>query len=147
MVMDADNLVYPRCLRRLADALDEQRDAAFAYSILEVFGAQRGLHSALGWDVRRLCAANDIDAQVMLRRAAIDAVGGYREVPGLLAGWEDWDLWLRFAARGMAGVHVREMLGRYRAQEGSMVSAANRFNDVMLERFEAAHRGLDFPLR
>ncbi len=145
--MDADNLVYPRCLRRLADALEEQPDAAFAYSILEVFGAQRGLHSAFGWDVRRLCTANDIDAQVMLRRSAIDAVGGYRDVPGLLPGWEAWDLWLRFAENGLGGVHVREMLGRYRAQDGSMVSAANRFNDVMLERFEAAHRRLDFPPR
>ena len=74
-------------------------------------------------------------------------LGGYRELPGLLLGWEDWDLWLRIVEAGGHGVLVPEMLGRYRSQGDSMVSGPNRFNDVMLERFEAAHPALDFPAR
>ena len=42
MVMDADNTVYPNCLRRLSDALDADPTAAFAYATLEAFGAQPG---------------------------------------------------------------------------------------------------------
>ena len=49
MVMDADNLVYPNCLRRLRDALDADPAAAFAYSTLEAFGADPGLRSHLDW--------------------------------------------------------------------------------------------------
>ena len=48
MMMDADNLVYPTCIRRLVDALAADPEAAFAYSTLEAFGAEPGLRSAAG---------------------------------------------------------------------------------------------------
>jgi len=147
MVLDADNLVYPRCIERLADALDDDPDALFAWSILERFGAETGLLSAHAWDARRLAERNQIDAQVMVRRTALADLGGYRELSGMLLGWEDWDLWLRVMASGRRGVLVPEILGRYRVQEGSMVTGANRFTDVMLERFEAEHPMIDFPQR
>ena len=67
MVMDADNLVYPRCLRRLSDALDDDPSAAFAYCTLEAFGADPGLRSHLDWHPPWLCEANYIDAQAMMR--------------------------------------------------------------------------------
>lgn len=124
MIMDADNLVYPTCLRRLADALSDDPSAAFAYSTLEAFGADPGLRSAQGWHVPWLCDANYIDAQAMIRSDVLDRFDGYR-VDDTMYGWEDWDLWLRFAAAGEHGVHVPEILGRYRTQPGSMVSLTN----------------------
>lgn len=147
MVLDADNLVYPRCLLRLSEALTADSDAVFSWGILEQFGSETGLLSAHAWDAGRLAERNQIDAQVMLRRRAIAELGGYRELPGMLLGWEDWDLWLRVVASGRHGVHVPEILGRYRVQDGSMVTGANRFTDVMLERFEALHPAIDFPAR
>jgi hypothetical protein len=78
MVMDADNHVYPTALRKLADALRAQPDASAAYSVLEDFGAQRNVRSAVAWDPPRLCAANYIDAQAMWRKADWQSLGGYR---------------------------------------------------------------------
>jgi hypothetical protein len=124
MVMDADNLVYPTALRRLADALAVAPDAAFAYSTLEVFGDEPGVLSQFGWSPEWLCAAPYIDAQAMLRRSSIIEVGGYRVDPRAY-GWEDWDLWLRIASLGKRGVHVPEMLGRYRSHASSMVTITN----------------------
>ncbi len=124
MIMDADNLVYPTCLSRLADALSDDPTAAFAYSTLEAFGADPGLRSAQGWHVPWLCDANYIDAQAMIRRSTLDRFDGYR-VDDTMYGWEDWDLWLRIADAGEHGVHVPQMLGRYRTQPGSMVSLTN----------------------
>ncbi len=124
-VIDADNHVYPTCLQRLADTLDEHPDAAAAYSILEDFGDQRNVRSALGWDPARLCAANYIDAQAMWRKAAWFELGGYRNDDRFVFGWEDWDLWLRLASTGGHAVLRREILGRYRVQQGSMISLTN----------------------
>ena len=124
MVMDADNLVYPSCLRRLADALLDDPLASFSYATLEAFGADPGLRSAQGWHVPWLCDANYIDAQAMFRRSTLERFDGYR-VDDTMYGWEDWDLWLRIAAAGEHGVHVPQMLGRYRTQSGSMVSLTN----------------------
>ncbi|MEM1332839.1 MAG: glycosyltransferase [Actinomycetota bacterium] len=147
MVLDADNLVYPRCLQRLAAALGDDADAVFAWSILEVFGADTGLLSAHAWDPGRLVERNTIDAQVMFRRRDWSELGGYRELDDMLAGWEDWDLWLRVAEAGRYGVLVPEILGRYRAQAQSMVSGPVRFDDVMLERLEQRHPRSAFPTR
>ena len=73
MILDADNAVYPTCLRRLADALDADPDASFAYATLEAFGAEPGLRSHLPWHVPWLCAANYLDAQAMIRRDVLAA--------------------------------------------------------------------------
>ncbi|MFK7919969.1 MAG: glycosyltransferase [Ilumatobacter sp.] len=124
MVIDADNHVYPTCFERLSAALDRDPDAAFAYATLEAFGTDPGLRSAQGWHVPWLCDANYIDAQAMLRRSTVERYHGYR-VDDSMFGWEDWDLWLRIADAGDRGIHVPEMLGRYRTQEASMISLTN----------------------
>ncbi len=124
-VMDADNEVYPTCLARLCETLDEDQGAAAAYSILEDFGAARNLRSALDWDPARLCVANYIDAQAMWRRSDWERLGGYRNDDRFVYGWEDWDLWLRLADTAGHAVLRREILGRYRVQSSSMISLTN----------------------
>lgn len=133
MVMDADNLVYPTALRRLADALTADPDAAFSYSTLEQFGTTPGVQSAMGWHVPWLCEGNYIDAQSMLRRTVWERLGGYRTLDPMVFGWEDWELWLRIASHGWYGVHVPQMLGRYRTQTESMLNTTNIVADQMLD--------------
>jgi glycosyltransferase involved in cell wall biosynthesis len=141
MVMDADNTIYPTCLRKLADALNDNPEIDAAYSILEDFGDQRNIRSALAWDVDRLCRANYIDAQSMIRKSAWERLGGYRADDELVYGWEDWDLWLRLAAEGGQAMLVAQILGRYRVQRGSMVALTNLATDdaiaAMRERYPA----------
>ena len=144
MVMDADNLVYPTCLRRLADALTSDPEAAFAFSTLEAFGTEPGLRSAQGWHVPWLCEANYIDAQAMLRRSTLDRHEGYR-ANDTIYGWEDWDLWLRIAVAGEYGVHVPEMLGRYRTQPASMVSLTNLAADDLRADLVTRYPTLPWP--
>ena len=129
MVMDADNTIYPSCLRKLADALLANADVDAAYSILELFGEQHNIRGALAWDVERLCRANYIDAQAMLRKSMWKRLGGYRADDDFVFGWEDWDLWLRLAADGGRALLVTQILGRYRVQRGSMVSITNLATD------------------
>jgi hypothetical protein len=144
MIMDADNHVYPTCLRRLVDALDADPGASFAYATLEAFGSDPGLRSAQGWFVPWLCEGNYIDAQAMLTRAALDLFDGYR-IDDTMFGWEDWDLWLRIADAGGHGVHVPEMLGRYRTQESSMISLTNLVADDLRADLVARYPNLPWP--
>jgi hypothetical protein len=142
MVMDADNLLYPTCLIRLEAALDADPQAAFAYATLEAFGAEPGLRSALGWYVPWLTDGNYIDAQAMVRRSTFARHGGYRTGDPLVYGWEDWELWLRLAAAGEYGVHVPEMLGRYRTQSTSMISVSNLAADAMHDHLRSLYPDL-----
>ena len=145
MVMDADNTVYPNCLLRLSDALDADPTAAFAYATLEAFGAHPGLRSELGWSPRWLCESNYIDAQAMVRRTTYERHGGYREDDDFAYGWEDWELWLRLADAGEHGVHVPQMLGRYRTQASSMITITNLVADEMRAHIRGLHPTLPWP--
>ena len=145
MVIDADNLVYPTCLRRLADALVREPDAGAAYAILEDFGDQRNVRSAIAWDPARLCAANYIDAQSMLRRSTWESLGGYRGDDDHVYGWEDWDLWLRIAREGGHALLVPQILGRYRVQQGSMIALTNLATDDAIASMRARYPELSWP--
>lgn len=145
MVMDADNHVYPTALRRLADALSAQTDAAAAYAALEDFGDARNIRSGLAWDPERLCLANYIDAQAMWRRSELQRLGGYRSDDDHVFGWEDWDLWLQLADAGGRAVLVPQILGRYRVQSGSMIALTNLATDDAIEAIRRRYPRLPWP--
>jgi len=144
MVVDADNLLYPNALARLSAALDRDPSASFAYSALEEFGTSTGVCSAMGWHVPWLCEANYIDAQAMIRKDAWERHGGYRHDDAMY-GWEDWELWLRLAAAGEHGVHVPQMLGRYRTQQSSMVATSNLGSELMRSHLRRLYPDLPWP--
>jgi Glycosyl transferase family 2/Glycosyl transferases group 1 len=145
MVMDADNTIYPSALRKLADALHGNCDVDAAYAILEDFGEQRNIRSALAWDVERICRANYIDAQSMLRKSMWERLGGYRADDEFVYGWEDWDLWLRLAARGGKAMLVTQILGRYRVQQGSMIALTNLATDDAIASMRRRYPALPWP--
>jgi hypothetical protein len=131
-VLDADNVLYPRCLEALVAALDENPEATFAYPILEAFGlvdsyvAMGGspLVSYYGWNPERLRHANYIDALSMIRLADLRRLGGYA-TDRRLFGWEDYDLWCAIAEEEGFGLQVPEILARYRVSPSSMRSLTN----------------------
>jgi GT2 family glycosyltransferase len=131
-VLDADNVLYPRCLAALATTLDADPGAAFAYPILEAFGmvdsyvAAGGspLVSYFGWNPWRLRHANYIDALSMIRTETLRELGGYT-TDRRLFGWEDYDLWCGIAEAGGYGTLVPQMLARYRVSPTSMRSLTN----------------------
>jgi Glycosyl transferase family 2/Glycosyl transferases group 1 len=145
MVMDADNTIYPSCVRKLADALNDHPDVDATYAILEDFGEQRNIRSALAWDVDRLCRANYIDAQSMIRKSAWERLGGYRADDDLVYGWEDWDLWLRLAEGGGRAMLVTQILGRYRVQGGSMIALTNLATDDAIAAMRKRYPALPWP--
>jgi len=118
-VLDADNLLYPRCLQQLAMGLDES-SASFGFCYLEKFGAAAGLHNISPWRPSSLQRGNTIDAMTMIRRSVWESVGGYSvDMPAM--GWEDFDLWFKVARINGWGIQIPEVLGRYRVHLDSMI--------------------------
>ena len=144
-LLDADNVVYPNCLRLLADALDTS-DAAFAYGIVEQFGDGNGLVSCLPWDPARLVRGNYIDAMAMIRKDAWRRSGGFDpSVDARFGGWEDFDFWLHLAELGYEGRLVPQVVARYRKHAGSMLSTLNLETQTVFAEFRRRYPSLPWP--
>ena len=131
----------PRGIAKLRDGLARDPEAAFAYGIIERFNDEGslGLMGLEGWDERRLARSHYIDAMALVRVDAWREVGGYVTDPALELGWEDYDLWLNFASHGYRGVHVREIIGRYRVHGVSSLAITTLDTDDLMGRLQARH--------
>jgi len=145
-LLDADNLVCPKGLRLLRDALVDS-EASFAYGLIEQFGAELSVRSAVPWDIDYLLKAPYIDAMALVRRRVWDELGGYDPQADLMGGWDDYDFWLSMASAGNWGEFVPQFVGRYRTHEMSWQSVVNLDTDRVLDYLRTKHRHLPWPAR
>jgi glycosyltransferase involved in cell wall biosynthesis len=136
MILDADNLLYPRCVERLLESL-EGAEFGFAYSIIERFGGERSLISCYPWDVEFFKKDNYVDAMALIRKSVWSQIAGYSRMQ--VAGWEDYDFWCKCVEAGYEGLLVPEILARYRLHGASMLRAeTNRLANALRVRDEMA---------
>lgn len=146
--MDADDVSLPR---RLATQVAELRarprvgalgarvelfadDGAIGEGMARYVSWQNGLVSA-SEHARDLFVESPLcHPSVVLRREALDEVGGWREV-----GWaEDYDLWLRLDAAGWELAKVPEVLLRWRHRPSSATFTSPLYSPDALRRARAA---------
>ena len=58
----------------------------------------------------------------MIRRSALEQVGGYSTESAFAMGWEDFALWVAMAHNGLEAIRVPEFVSRYRVNPHSMLS-------------------------
>jgi glycosyltransferase involved in cell wall biosynthesis len=124
--LDADNLIYPRCLARHLEAAKSTPEAQGAYSLLEIFDADRGIMGTEVFHRERFKRGNHIDAMALIRRDFLLKRGGYHDIK---YGWEDYDLWLRMCEGGEYLIQIPEVLGRYRVHHKSMLRTTTNVGD------------------
>ncbi|MCB8880668.1 glycosyltransferase [Acidisoma cellulosilytica] len=126
--LDADNRLMPHCARECL-AVAEKSGAIYVYPVIQQFGQQSDLMGVDQYDPVRLANANYIDAMALISRAAWMQVGGYDHIVG---GWEDFDLWCRFAEHGMRGEQaLSQPLAEYRVHGTSMIQTARKSVEQM----------------
>jgi glycosyltransferase involved in cell wall biosynthesis len=160
-ILDADNLIYPDGIRQLFEVISAG-DYAAAFSMLCRFRGTPanpvGLLSYFDWDPQILVQYPYIDAMAMFRRDALLEGPGYDNELNQIGwfGWEDYDMWLRFAQKRYEVAFVPNILCLYRHHETSMINTTNVFEfDLvhhliekygdLVERFEPRERlfGMD----
>jgi len=152
LMLDADNELRPSAIGRLLAALEADPGADFAYGILDRFDSAgpTGLASQFPWEPTRLRGGNYIDSLALIRRAALDRLGGYSTDARLTLGWEDYDLWARIAESGGHAVFVREIIARYHVGISSLVSLTDISTTdafaAVVEHAPGLMRGLRVPV-
>lgn len=137
--LDADDLLAPGALTRLADALDADDRLAVTWGDVELFGAiDLKLRLPDTLDPWLFTFVNEVPGTCLYRRTSLLEAGGWR----LAGGYEDWDLWLSFAERGYAGRRVPGPMLRYRQRTGRMNEAAIGDHTVKVGRLRELHPAL-----
>ena len=122
--LDADNMIYPTCLEKMTRALADSR-CAFAYCIIERFGPTADhvdfpLIHLRQWEPSALAESNYIDAMSLFRKQTWEAAGRYTEPHRY--GWEDYEMWFKVARINGRGLHIPQILARYRVHSASMLN-------------------------
>ncbi len=133
-ILDADNLLYPRCIERCLEALQSDSQASVAYPIIEKFGETQSLMGNVVWNRDCFKQENRVDAMSLILKRDLLAVGGYSELGAIgKLGWEDYELWCKFIDKGFYGVPVPEILARYRTHKTSMLNSISNQKDNIKE--------------
>ncbi|MBA3302153.1 MAG: glycosyltransferase family 2 protein [Thermoleophilaceae bacterium] len=120
--LDADDLLLPGALGRMADLLDATPEAAFAWGDYELFGDYEGRYRGPArWLPWSLLYVNQYPVCSMFRREALVAAGGWRE-----GGYEDWSLWLALAGLGLRGIASKRVVYRRRMHGPNRALAGQR---------------------
>jgi glycosyltransferase involved in cell wall biosynthesis len=102
--LDADDQAIAGALGAMADRLDAVPRAAVIAGDYEEFGSHDLLRAVPDeLDPFRIAYANEYPVTAMFRRTVLEQVGGWRTS---LRGYEDWDLWMTLAERGLHMEHL-----------------------------------------
>jgi glycosyltransferase involved in cell wall biosynthesis len=117
-MLDADDRLDPRYMALSVAALDQDETLAFASHWLRTFGEEEKDWTPAACDFPALLDLNTVNGAALVRREALNAVGGFDE--SMREGCEDWDFWISLVARGYRGRIIPEVLFHYRRRPDSM---------------------------
>jgi glycosyltransferase involved in cell wall biosynthesis len=143
--MDADDVARSDRLERQMALLREQPDLVLAGSLCNTIdGEGRQVRGADFWRiVRHSCFVPFPHTSATFRRAAFEAVGGYRRQ---CEYWEDLDLFLRLAGQGRFAIIADDLVSHRQSRVSSRLVPADRDRieaavDHMYSCLEAYERG------
>lgn len=117
-MLDADDRLAPSFLEKSVAALDADPDIAFVSHWLRTFGEEVKDWTPERCDFPALLDLNTVNGAALVRRAALEAVGGFDET--MRDGCEDWDVWISLVEKGLKGRILPEVLFHYRRRPESM---------------------------
>ncbi len=118
LFLDADDWLRDDYIEKCLEKMTTPK-IAVVYADRQHFGDNQYYQKTHEFDVASAAQGNYISSNALIWRQALDAVGGYREIPHSL---EDWDFYRRVFAEGYAAARA-ETLSHIFIHENSMLSS------------------------
>ena len=139
--LDADDMFVPGALGSLVSALDADPGLAAAWGDHELFGAaqRRCVPRGRALDPWRITFVNEVGMSALFRRTELIDIGGWTSSDL----YEDWDLWMDMAERGLRGTNIGSSAIRYRTTSAPRrTDAATKQHAQTRRRMRRRHRDL-----
>ena len=117
-MLDADDKLAPQFLEKSIAALDDDPSLSFVSHWFRTFGDEVWEWTPTSCDFPTLLDTNTVNGAALVRRSALEAVGGFDET--MRDGCEDWDVWISLVEQGFRGRILPEVLFYYRRRPDSM---------------------------
>lgn len=139
--LDSDNMILQNLLSSCVRVLTERDNLSYVTTYFECLREKDG--ARVPWQLspipRPLGAVDGLilleptpgDALAMIRRSALESVGGYTTTIYCMG---DWDLWLKFYEKGMEGDVIPEVHFIYRLRSNSMSRSLDAQSGVRLQQ-------------
>ncbi|NNE43549.1 MAG: glycosyltransferase, partial [Gemmatimonadetes bacterium] len=137
LFLDNDDLLEPEAVELLVAGLAANPECGFAYPDQWFFGDEELIWETQPFNAYDLCWANHPTVCSLIRRDALESVGGYD--PRMTHGWEDWELWQSLAAAGAPGRRVPAPVFRHRRHGRTMTHTARDRGDVLRDTLLEKH--------
>jgi len=111
LTLDADDLIDYTYIEKAVFIMEKNEKIGMVYSYTQLFGDNNFLWKMKDYDYARLLYENIIPNTAIFRKKVWEDVNHY-DVN--LAGYEDWDFWIRVGSKGWLGYCINEPLIYYR---------------------------------
>jgi len=129
--LDSDNRIRPDYIYEGINVLDNNPEAAVVHGDAQYFGEKKGKWIPGPFNLQKLMLDNYIDACAVFRKSVWGKLNGY-DVNMPIMGYEDWDLWLRFALDGQHFYYINKVLFDYRVLANSMSNTNSKVAPLAL---------------
>ena len=126
--LDADDKIAPQYLEEAIKIMHEKAEVKLVYSDCEYFGIISGLSPVPLFSIEGMLKENLIFNSAIIRKVTVTEVSGYDET--FLAGWEDWEFWLRCIKKKEEVYKIQSICYFYRIKE---ISRNSLIKDKRLE--------------
>jgi glycosyltransferase involved in cell wall biosynthesis len=134
--LDADDILATGALTHLADALDADQEANFAWGDCHTFGERSRLYlTSPNLDAWVITYCNVMAGSALFRRETLLSTGGWR----YRDSYEDWDMWMTMAERGFHGVHLPIITIHYRIHGDRMHARALARHEDIVDDLRTRH--------
>jgi glycosyltransferase involved in cell wall biosynthesis len=138
--LDADDYLASAFLARTVPILDGEPGVGVVHTWVGLVDGHVGTWRTGPFTLPALLARCTVHVSSLVRRDLWRDVGGLD--PAFAEASEDWDFWIRLAARGVVAREVPEVLAYYRRVAGSREDAARDGAPAIIERLLAKHPAL-----
>jgi glycosyltransferase involved in cell wall biosynthesis len=141
--LDADDKLHADFVKVLVESLKQNDDkCVLAYCDFQLIGSAQRMQVSGRWSIYRLLYTNYLIPCAMMTRSSFTEVGQYSDYMAGKFGFEDWELWVKYADYGYRGQYVPGPYFIYRLHGSGRNLAGEQHRRQQLALIQSHHSKL-----
>ncbi|MFB9329631.1 glycosyltransferase [Paenibacillus aurantiacus] len=142
--LDADDRIHPTLLEKGTWVMETRPEVGFVTCHLKMFGNESWTWTPPPYSFERLLNENIVIGNSLFRKVAWEQANGFEEQGD---GYDDWEFWIKLAAKGWEGFQIPEVLFFYRrhgfTRSAELLTRYEQIKRNMRQKYPDLYQALD----